>query len=139
MTAVDTTTTLAAVTPADGLADMLDRLVAMKDEIAGLETARRDLEDQIIAVIGDNSPHTWMCDGMRTKATVVRPTVIEVDGDVLETLIPKKVWDSITTRRVETRLFDAQVRVGNISAVVADQVSTVTARRPYVRVTVGGR
>lgn len=120
---------------------VLDLLVDTKDEIARLEERRQDLETEAVRLMGDQASVVWEAatDSTRRQATVVRPTAVNIDETVLETAIPKKIWDSITTRKVDVKRFEAQVAVGNIPTEVAVVAVTRTERRPYVRITTKGR
>lgn len=135
------TNTVPQVDPALTLERVLDLLVDTKDEIARLEERRQDLETEAVRLMGDQASVVWEAatDSTRRQATVVRPTAVNIDETVLETAIPKKIWDSITTRKVDVKRFEAQVAVGNIPTEVAVVAVTRTERRPYVRITTKGR
>lgn len=135
------TNTVPQVDPTLTLERVLDLLVDTKDEIARLEERRQDLETEAVRLMGDQASVVWEAatDSTRRQATVVRPTAVNIDETVLETAIPKKIWDSITTRKVDVKRFEAQVAVGNIPTEVAVVAVTRTERRPYVRITTKGR
>lgn len=135
------TNTVPQVDPTLTLERVLDLLVDTKDEIARLEERRQDLETEAVRLMGDRASVVWEAatDSTRRQATVVRPTAVNIDETVLETAIPKKIWDSITTRKVDVKRFEAQVAVGNIPTEVAVVAVTRTERRPYVRITTKGR
>jgi len=135
------TNTVPQVDPTLTLERVLDMLVDTKDEIARLEERRQDLETEAVRLMGEQASVVWesAADSTRRQATVVRPTAVNIDETVLETSIPKKIWDSITTRKVDVKRFEAQVAVGNIPTEVAVVAVTRTDRRPYVRITTKGR
>ena len=117
---------------------LLRRLDELKAEQEALAAEREDIQSILISREDELSGQTYTDDdGWSYTATVVRadnPPKIDPEG--LKEAIGTRLWNKITVAKIDTKALEAEVVRGAIDVATVADHSTVTAKKPYVRLTV---
>ncbi len=112
----------------------LKKLQEIKDQLAVLEAERKKLQEQLSEAMGDDSVD--FCVGeQKFKATCVRSETVKIDEEALATALGKKVWEQITVRKLDNKLLEAKVALGEIPVELVSDHSTIVPRKPYIKTT----
>lgn len=117
---------------------LLRRLDELKTEQDALAAEREDIQSILISREDELDDQTFTdTDGWTYSATVVHadnPPKIDAEG--LKEAIGTRLWNKITVAKIDNKALEAEVVRGTIDVATVAEHSTVTPKKPYVRLTV---
>lgn len=115
----------------------LQKLAALKAQIADLDSQRKQLEEVIIASLekNDTSTISWEDDGGFHKATVVYSTTVKIDAPALLEKLHPNVRKQVTVRVLDEKLLEDKVARGVVDIKLVAKHTTETPRKPFIKIT----
>ena len=117
---------------------LLQRLDEVKTQQEALAAEREEIQSILIEREAELEDQTFTDEaGWSYSATVVHadnPPKIDPDG--LREEVGPALWRAITVRKIDNKALEAEVVRGRIDVETVAKHSTVTAKKPYVRLTV---
>jgi hypothetical protein len=115
----------------------LTELVELKEEIAALESNKKDLETKILTLLEADETTTieWEHNGKLAKATAVYSSTLKIDEDGLKDALTPAQWRSVTQRVLDQRALEDKVARGQIDVSVVAKNTTEVPRKPFIKVT----
>lgn len=105
--------------------------------IARLNDQAAEIADRIMSTVGDDDQPIEFVDSTGEQRTlkIVRVPIRTIDPTVLEAALPKAVFKSLLAApTVDREKAAAAVKLGQIDPTTLADATTVTHRRPYLRV-----
>lgn len=102
-------------------------------ELADLAAERKAEVQKIIETLDEDHQSV---EAHNAKVTMVRPTSKDVNLDRLKEFVTRAVFGQITDTVLDTKAFEQAVLSGKISPEAAADVTTVTPKKSYVKITV---
>lgn len=108
-------------------------------------TEKRNLLDAEIQGIKEQIMKTMESEGLETllvgeddnqhKVTIVRPSVLKLDEEGLETALSKAQWKLVTKQTIDKKALENAVVRGKIDPLIVSENSKEVPSKPYLRIT----
>lgn len=118
------------------LDDWLTELASINEEIKDLTDDKKVLQSKIISFLEENESSTveWELNGRPSKATVVYSSVLKFDEDGLSEALTARMWNEISTRKLDQKKLEDKVARGSIDPTLVADHSDEVPRSPYIKI-----
>lgn len=121
------------------LIEALKKFIDAKKHSENWEKARKDFQAQCVDLWETQASEKDSMEldlvGSTKKVTLVKSETVKIDEEGLREALGEKMWDKITTRKLDNKKLESFVAVGDIDIEVLDTYSEIVPRTPYIKIT----
>lgn len=121
--------------------EAINSLLGHHQEITGmrnlLDAEIQDIKEQIMKTMESEGLETLLVgeDDNQHKVTIVRPSVLKLDEEGLETALSKAQWKLVTKQTIDKKALENAVVRGKIDPLIVSENSKEVPSKPYLRIT----